>query len=162
MKLLFRQIFIGWLLLAACGLKSQTNQSTPVSEADVNRLGEYLAGWAEKHCTVIWIDDNPVLIEDGNAGGCSAVWWQHPEGLAFVERGDEMPEAIRPGAEQWHLQNMAVKTYLSNLLSQSDCDFDNLLSNVSHFSQETNQVEVADQLSCLGKVDFVPVERGIE
>ena len=128
----------------------------------VNELGQYLAAWANMHCTNIAVENTPLLIEDANAGGCSQLWWQHPQGLAFEERGDDMPAAIRPEAEQLHKKNEAVKILLTNLLNGSDCNLDQLLQEAALFSMQTSKDEVAEQLSCLGEISFVPVEVGIE
>lgn len=137
-------------------------EPTMVSEVAVATLGKQLAAWANLHCTNIAIENEPILVEDGNAGGCSQVWWQHPEGQAFVERGDEMPAAIRPGAEQWHRKNEAAKSLLTEALRESECNLDQLLQQVALFGAETSKEEVAEHLSCLGEINFVPVEFGIE
>jgi hypothetical protein len=162
MKFIKWSIMIGVFILSACSLPAQTAQYLVVSQEDVENLGQYLAAWADMHCTIIWIDDEPILIEDGNAGGCSMVWWQHPEGTAFVERGNEMPEAIRPGAEAWNLKNVAVKAHLTEMMNQTDCDVNELLQAASQFTQETTPAKVGVHLACLGNIQFIPVERGIE
>ncbi len=135
---------------------------TALSDESLDSIGGQLATWADSQCTTIWIEGAPVNLEDGNAGGCSRVWWQHPEGIAFVERGDEMPDAIRPGAQRWHEQNQAVRAHLARLLEGSDCDIEALARSIELLSRETPAQEVAAELSCLGEVDFRPVEHGIE
>jgi len=151
-------LFLGLhLLLAAC-----RSVAAPLSDRDVDALGQQLAAWADSNCVTIWIDEAPIQIEDGNAGGSSRVWWQHPEGQAFAERGDEMPEAIRPGAQAWHERNLAVRAHLAQLLEKSDCDLPGLLQAPAQFGPEAPSQDVAAQLFCLGEIRFEPVERGVE
>ena len=157
-----RCLLVGLFLLVSCSVSEPAVQPTPVPEMVVNELGQYLASWANMRCTNIAIEDAPILIEDDNAGGCSQVWWQHPEGLAFEERGDDMPAAIRLGAEQWHNRNEAVLRLLTDRLNASDCNLDQLLEEAARFSVQTSEEEVAGYLSCLGEITFVPVEVGIE
>lgn len=155
-------LLLGIFLLVSCRVSKPVVQPTPVPEMAVNELGQYLASWANMHCTNIAIDNAPILIEDGNAGGCSQVWWQHPEGLAYEEQGDDMPAAIRSGAEQWHNKNEAVLRLLTDMLNASDCNPEQLLREAALFSMQTSEDEVAGHLSCLGEISFVPVEVGIE
>lgn len=155
-------LLLGIFFLISCKVSEAVVQSTPVPEIAVNELGQYLAAWANMHCTNIAIENGPILIEDGNAGGCSQVWWQHPGGLAFEERGDDMPAAIRPEAEQWHNKNEAVKGLLTEMLNASDCNLDQLLQQAALFSMQTSEEEVAGHLSCLGEISFIPVAVGIE
>lgn len=157
-----RCLLLGLFLLVSCKVSEPAVQPTSVPEMAVNELGQYMASWANMHCTNIAIENAPILIEDGNAGGCSQVWWQHPEGLAFEERGDNMPAAIRLGAEQWHNKNEAVSSLLTDRLNASDCNLDQLLQEAALFSVQTSEDEVAGYLSCLGEINFVPVEVGIE
>lgn len=155
-------LLLGSFLWMSCQASESVVQPAPVPETMVNGLGQYLASWANMHCTNILIDGIPVLIEDGNAGGCSEVWWQHPEGLTFEERGDDMPAAIRPSAEQWHRKNVFVRTLLADTLNASNCNLDQLLQEEARFTMQTSADEVAGYLSCLGEISFMPVEFGIE
>ena len=141
-------LLLGLFLLVSCKVSEPAVQPTSVPEMAVNELGQYLASWANMHCTNIAIENAPILIEDGNAGGCSQVWWQHPEGLAFEERGDNMPAAIRLGADQWHNKNEAVSILLTDRLNASDCNLDQLLQEAALFSVQTSENEVARYLSC--------------
>lgn len=134
---------------------------------DIEKLGGALAAWADRTHSIVYLNDEPLLIEGGNAGGHSPVEMpslQHSSWPGFINtstyelyaRWERVLtyDGCRDGFVASYLRDMSPGEYSCTDTIPSSCGWSGL------FPTTTGQL--ADDLSCLGVITFRETSWGSE
>ncbi|MFA4887421.1 MAG: hypothetical protein WC595_04360 [Candidatus Nanoarchaeia archaeon] len=122
------------LMTSACSL----NQESNLSNEKINEWGESLAGWSNNHCETIKINGLEINKQGPNAGGCSGYYYKG--GFTSKEETDVFRENIK---------GLAVK---------SSCEYNQLNKYLSKKINSDSRETLLNNISCLGKVEFLEGE----
>lgn len=107
--------------------------SVQLTSALVNHYGEKIGRWADGNCLMITIDNEVIVRNYGNAGGCDSVGW-----------------------------SVTLEPILEQIIEDSSCNLDELDSKIKNLYYSTTEEQFSQNFDCLGTIEFFEVGWGPE
>ncbi|WP_258105627.1 hypothetical protein [Marinoscillum sp. MHG1-6] len=167
--------FIILVLFTTLFLSCEEEDSN-ISEAEIILIGNKLAEWGDGNCQIISIEDQPILWQGPNSGGCSEVYFElRVEGRkAYYDFEALRAQYEEAGAADWFIDReisireaflaneTMVKQNLSSAIDDSNCEASTLISSIDTISTTTGAQEIIEILSCAGSILISDGYSGIE